>query len=95
MSSRVDSFQENMPTISIDDMSNATQERKIVLSFFLLPFATANPDSTIVALKLLFVDQSTMTVIMDRFACEVFRRQIEALNQANWDQANLPQSKPN
>ena len=71
-------FDEHLPSIADEEVQEAADEKQIVLSFQLLP----SPDGVVI--KFVLANDSTSTMIMSRYVCEVFRQMVQMLNENEW-----------
>ena len=80
---RAELFEANIPILTEQDLETAGAD-KAVISFETLPVHAEPAESSMLGIRLVLGDHSQVTLLIDRFACDLLRQTVERLNSANW-----------
>lgn len=89
--SRDDSFEENRPDVTEQEILEAAQRKSVVLSFGALPLAVAGREVEFLGVKLVLADGTVKTVLFDRYSCSLLCGLAGKLDEGKW---LIRQSRP-
>jgi hypothetical protein len=87
--SRAAIFNEHLPPKITDAHIEQLGDGIAVMSFDTLPLVADPRSSSFLAVRFALADKSEVTVLMDRFACDLLRGVVDRLNSVDWDVARL------
>ena len=82
---RIETFNENMPTITEVELLQAAQNKALVMSFATLPLAADDGQTaTFLGVKLLLASGEEKTVLFDQWSCSLLCGAASILDKGQW-----------
>ena len=87
--SRPELFQEDRPDISDQDAGEAAKNGRVVVSFNAHPVLDQERKIVAMAIKWKLGDDSTETILIDRYSADILMLLLERLEENDWKGTNL------